>query len=486
MLEPKTDTAFRVEAHGIDVIPEKEHHGRPSELFWVWFAANLVFLGTVIGGILMTFGISVSEALIIDLVGSASFILVGLAAVPGARTGTATLVLSRATFGVKGNILPTFLSWLTLVGWEIVSLVTGTYALVELFGVFGAHGGTTLDVIALLIIAGSTFSIPLLGHQTIVVVQRTVSYVFGAVALVVLIFMLTHYRVQHIIPKPVTGNGVTTFLLGLSLVVAVSAYSWVNYASDYSRYLPSGTSAKPIVFWTAAGLAVPSVILIGTGILIGGQINIAGAANPIQALVSLLPNWLVVPFLLTAIVGFVTSNFMNSYSSGLNLQTLFIKQPRYKTVLIDGIIALAMSLYAVLAVNFVGFFESFLSLMAIWLSSWSGVFLVDVRRRLKTGGYKTLGLSSWGFGPYWYNNGVQWGGIVSWLLGCLAAFTFTDSSLWESPVDKALLGGGDISVFMGLGVGALSYWVYINFIQRTSLNESADQAVEQVTMEGEG
>ena len=88
--------------------------------------------------------------------------------------------------------------------------------------------------------------------------------------------------------------------------------------------------------------------------------------------------------------------------------------------------------------------------------------------------------------PYWYNNGVQWGGIVSWLLGCLAAFTFTDSSLWESPVDKALLGGGDISVFMGLGVGALSYWVYINFIQRISLNESADQAVEQVTMEGEG
>jgi NCS1 family nucleobase:cation symporter-1 len=36
-----TERAGRIEAHGIDYIPDQERHGRPRELFAVWAASNM-------------------------------------------------------------------------------------------------------------------------------------------------------------------------------------------------------------------------------------------------------------------------------------------------------------------------------------------------------------------------------------------------------------------------------------------------------------
>ncbi|WP_406109510.1 hypothetical protein [Streptomyces sp. NBC_01003] len=47
---PPVDRAGRVEAHGIDFIPDAERHGRARELFAVWAAPNVSYLSLVVGG----------------------------------------------------------------------------------------------------------------------------------------------------------------------------------------------------------------------------------------------------------------------------------------------------------------------------------------------------------------------------------------------------------------------------------------------------
>ena len=108
-----------VEPNGINVIAETERKGSPRDLFWPWFAANVSVLGVSYGSFVLGFGVSFWQAVIAGVVGIVvSFPLCGLVALAGKRGSAPTMVLSRAAFGVRGNRLPSLLSWLLTVGWE--------------------------------------------------------------------------------------------------------------------------------------------------------------------------------------------------------------------------------------------------------------------------------------------------------------------------------------------------------------------------------
>jgi purine-cytosine permease-like protein len=120
--QPQSDRVWSIETNGINAIPDAERHGRPIELFWIWFAANISILGMFYGLALVTFyGLNLGQALAAGVLGTViSFLLVGLISLAGKRGGAPTLTLSRAPFGVVGNALPTLVSYLALVGWETI------------------------------------------------------------------------------------------------------------------------------------------------------------------------------------------------------------------------------------------------------------------------------------------------------------------------------------------------------------------------------
>ncbi len=459
--------AFEVERQGIDISPETARYGRSYDLFPIWFAGNITILGIPIGAVLVSFGLTIPEALAADFIGCLSFFIVGLASIPGARVGTATLTLSRAAFGLRGNKAPSFLSWITLVGWETISLIVGTFALEALLAKAGVASNPAIAVVCLLLMAVGTFSITLLGHATIVLVQRYAMIVFGIVSAVIVVFMITHIKAT-VTPKPITGSVSTTWLLALSVMFASTVFAWINYAADYTRHLPSRTSAAGMVWWTGIGAIIPGSILIGTGVLVGAQVGLASAANPIAAMSSLVPTWMAVPFLLTAIAGQLTSNFLNSYSSGLSLLALGIRVPRTRTILIDGTISVLVALYAILITDFSSTFTSFLSLEVVWIASWSGVYMVDAwdRLKLRRRGYSGEDLLRIRGGQYWYRNGINWAGVSCWLIGSVGAFLFTNSALWASPLTKAWLGGADISVFVGILVAGGLYLLVLRYMRQ--------------------
>ena len=124
--EPSVTT---VEHRGIEQVPQDSRWGSPASLFWMWAGGvwNVAFLiyGTLL---VLIFGLSFAQAVVIILIGNLFYLLTGLASLQGPRAGTTTFAISRAPFGPNGNRLPSFFNWVTQVGFEIEGIVLVVFA----------------------------------------------------------------------------------------------------------------------------------------------------------------------------------------------------------------------------------------------------------------------------------------------------------------------------------------------------------------------
>ncbi len=292
---------MQVETNGINVIPEDERHGTPRSLFWPWATSSISLFNVSIAALLTAFGMDFIPTAVAAALGIiASFFLVGQISLAGKRASAPTMVISRTAFGMRGNAVPTFISYLTLIGWEIITVVTTVMAANTVFARLGwAHGGAVEAVVFFIII----------------VVALTIGNVnWSALG-----------RVDGFTPAGFIGT----------LVVAAAAFGigWTNSGADYSRYLPRGSSGKAIVAWTTfAGSLMPIVLVVYGLMLVTSDPGLIGELgdNPIGTLVSLLPTsaLILLPFLLVMSLGTTGSGAMDPYSSGLTLLTLGLRVPR--------------------------------------------------------------------------------------------------------------------------------------------------------------
>src|SRR5947199_8158301 len=169
---------LQIEANGINVIAESERKGHPRDLFWPWFAANVSVLGLSYGSFVLGFGISFWQAVIVGVVGIVlSFLACGFIAVAGKRGSAPTMVLGRAAFGVRGNKLPTLVSWVLTVGWETVLVILATLATATVFQRLGWGGGTGVKVGALLVVVALTIFGAVMGFDLIMRMQTWITIV---------------------------------------------------------------------------------------------------------------------------------------------------------------------------------------------------------------------------------------------------------------------------------------------------------------------
>jgi NCS1 family nucleobase:cation symporter-1 len=378
--QPESDRVWSIERNGIEPIPESERHGRPSDLFWVWAAANISILGISYGTYLPAFySLNLWQALLAGLLGTGvSFLLVGFISLAGKKGSAPTLVLSRAAFGVKGNVVPTAVSWIALVGWEIVLVALATLAAETILDRLNVASGDGVLAVAFVLIAGATIVVGLLGHATIVRLQTIFTYAFAALTVVFIAFTVPDIEWSKVSALP-SGSLLAGFIGGMSVVMAGLGIGWVNAGADYSRYLPRSASSRGVVGWTTFGASVPLLVLIPLGILLAaGNPRLASSANPIGDLAKGLPTWFLVPYLLTAVGGLLAGAVLDIYSSGLNLLTLGVRIPRHISVAFDGVLMILGNIYILfIAKNFIGPFIGFLVTLGVLLASWSAIFLTD-------------------------------------------------------------------------------------------------------------
>ncbi len=375
---------LKVETHGIDVIGDDERKGRPPQLFWPWFGANVSILGLSYGSFALGFGISFWQALISGVAGIVfSFLLCGFVAVAGKRGSAPTMVLSRAAFGVRGNLLPSAISWVLTVGWETVLTALATLATATVFDRLGWGGGTPTKVIALVVVAVLIVTGGVMGFDLIMRMQTVITVVTGALTVVYVILVAgkIHWHAVSAIP----GGSAQEVIGALVFMMTGFGLGWVNAAADYSRYLPRRTSGRAVVGWTTFGASLAPLVLLVFGLLLAGSstsLNKAIAADPIGALTTALPTWFLVPFAAVAVLGLVGGALLDIYSSGLALLAAGLPVPRYLAALIDGVIMVIGTIYVVfVADDFLAQFMGFLTTLGVPVAAWCGVILADIALR---------------------------------------------------------------------------------------------------------
>ena len=381
-VDPAPARRTAVEANGINVVAESDRKGTPAGLFWPWCASNISVLAVSYGAFVLGFGLGLWQALLATVVGAvASFFLVGLVSIAGKRGSAPTLTLSRAPFGKDGNILPCLISYVLLVGWEIVLVSLSTLATATVFERLGwAHGRGT-KIIAFVVVALVIVLAGVLGFDTIMGLQKVLT-----IALIVVTLVYIALTVDHIHPHVLNAmpNGDRQALLGATVLVLTGfGLGWVNTGADYSRYLPRRSSTAGVVWWVTFGGSLPVVLLVGYGVLLAGsdqKLSDAIGLDPIGALTTILPTWFLLPFAVVAVAGLVSGAVMDIYSSGLTLLTLGLRTPRWVAAGIDGVLMVIGAIYVVFysSSSFLLLFEAYLIFLGVPMAAWCGVFLADL------------------------------------------------------------------------------------------------------------
>ena len=380
-LEPRV---LSVESNGLNVIDDADRKGTPRQLFWPWFGANVSVLGLSYGAFALGFNISFWQAVIAGLVGIVfSFLLCGLIALAGKRGSAPTMVLSRAAFGVRGNKLPSLVSWLLTVGWETVLTILATLATATVFERLGWGGGGLTKVIALVVVGALIVACGVLGFDLIMRMQTIITIVTGVLTVVYIALVADQVSWSKVTSLP---SGSTQEVIG-ALVFLMTGFGlgWVNAAADYSRYLPRSSSSSGVIGWTTFGAAIAPIVLFVFGLLLAGSstdLSNAIAADPIGALTAALPTWFLVPFVIVAVLGLVGGAVLDIYSSGLALLSLGLPVPRYLAAFVDGVIMIAGTIYVVFfGDQFLAQFTGFLITLGVPVAAWCGIMLADIASR---------------------------------------------------------------------------------------------------------
>ncbi|MCA0335313.1 MAG: cytosine permease [Actinobacteria bacterium] len=373
-----------VETTGIEIIEESERTARPRDLFWPWFAANVSVFGISYAAFVLGFGISFWQAIVVTIIGVViSFALCGVIAIAGKRGSAPTMILSRAAFGVQGQKVPGVISWLVSIGWETFLAIMAVLATATIFERLGWGGGTATKVIAAVVVAAMIVLASVAGYHIIMRMQSVLTWITGAITILYVLMTLSHVDFGTLTSIPAGSLGAT--IGALVMVMTGFGLGWINIAADWSRYQHRSASGGAIVAWNTLGGAIAPALLVCYGLALAGsdeKVKEGIAADPIGTLATLLPTWVLVPFLLAAILSLVSGAVLGIYSSGLTLLSLGVRIPRPMAALVDGVILTLGTFYVVfVAKNFLNPFQSFLITLGVPLASWAGIMIADIALR---------------------------------------------------------------------------------------------------------
>ena len=373
-----------LEMNGTNFIAQNERSGSARSLFWPWAAANVSLLALSYGSFFLGFGISFWQATFAAIIGTiASFFLVGVSSLAGKRANAPTMTLSRAAFGVKGNVVPGLLSYLIFVGWETVLVSLATLATETVLTRVGDIEPNISRIIGFSIAAGLTVFGGVLGFKVIMRIQKVLT--ISTIVLTAGYIALTAHLVNWSSVSEMPSGNVQAFLGALIFGITGIGLGWVNCAADYSRYLPRTVSSKGVVGWTVFGASIVPITLVIYGSMLAGSSKDLGekiGMDPIGALTTLVPTWYLIPFAAVAILGLIGGAILDLYSSGLVLISVGLPVKRHVAASIDAVIMALGTIYIVwIAKDFFGPFQGFLITLGVPIAVWSAIFVADVFMR---------------------------------------------------------------------------------------------------------
>jgi NCS1 family nucleobase:cation symporter-1 len=447
----KEQAAMRdvVEQYTIKPIPESARHGRARDLFPFWFTANSSAFTIVLGAIGIELGLGLVPTILAIVAGGAvGGVFMAYHSAQGPRLGLTQLVQSRAQFGFYGALLPNFLILLIFLGYIVGENVLAAQALSGLWHLSYAE--------AMAIASFVTWLVVFFGYRIMHDVNRVVAVVALILFAVLLVRLLQRSGGATV---DMTSFRFSTWLLFFSINVS-GQVGWAPYVSDYSRYLPSGTSIRQSFWYTYLGSVSSAVIFAVLGAVAGSIALHSLEFDSVGYLAGLVPGvaWLAILVLLASIVA---GNAINLYSPLLTGVAIASRDggaapgPVVRGIGTGVIMAVTGYLATVVSANFVTDVSYFIAFLLYIVIPWSAINLVDYYL-IRRGRYDVPAIfrASGRYGAF------NWRTVAVFIVGVAAEVPFMNAAYpsFEGPAAVAL-NGADISWLVGFVVTGALYWL---------------------------
>lgn len=465
--EPVRQRVFSIEGSGLEPTPVEHRIGRAARLFWLWFAANSTILSLGLGAVVFTVGMSLRQAIVAVLAGVAlSFFPLGLTTLAGKRSGQPTMVVSRATFGVVGNVIPALIALFTRIFWGAVLLwLVGSSVAIVLVG--GAISGPFGERQLVLIAIGATVIIAVFiafaGYPMIARLQLILSIL--SLALIVGLIVMTWQLIDLGAALSTPDGSWLLTITGAVLVFSFVGLVWANSGADLARYQRVSSSGAGSMLWATFGATVPTFLLIGYGVLLAASnpdLARGFVLSPLDTLAGLLPLWYPIPLIAATVLSLLSGIIITLYSGGFALKALGVNVSRSWSVVVIALplTGLAMLFAFGITEGLTDLFRDAATTLAVPTAAWAGIFAAEMMIRNRR--FESESLVRRG-GVY---ADVRWGNLLGLLLITGIGFGLTSATVswlsWQGYVFTLLgvpldgdLGGTDLGVLVALGLGIL-------------------------------
>ena len=427
--EPKSDAKSKA-------ISTIERRAKPFSQLFVWSSLTVGIAPILLAYLSLNFDLTAIDRIAAIAVGfGISALLISVVAIGGKRSGLSTLFLSRAAFGVTANIVPA-------IAQVIAKLAIGSVLVVGLLGMFNGNvvglpefgqvaittSGLEISwmavLVAVLLVLGSVLA--LLGGKVLYWAQLSIAS-FGALA-VVLFIGFTAGGIQ-LNDQAFTFSGNWLGLVAL-VVAVVSTFGalWVNSVADFTRKIAMGEPGKRVVlFVSLAAGAIPFLIATFAILLTGslsGALRTVALANPLGAVLSMVPDWLASLLLISSALTLLAWAASWLYSSSVSLAAISLKLRRYISQPIVLMLALTSSFTVIaLANSWVSVFTQVVAIGSVLVLAWAGIFVSDVA--LRRIAYHEVSLTR----DYGFYRAVNWINLSAFVVAVALGLGFVSSSV---------------------------------------------------------
>lgn len=423
-IEPELATDAPIEV----VVQTKRLAKDPSSSqFWVWLPISGSLLPFGIALWLSSLGLSLVQSITAALLGifvSAGVVAVG--AIAGKRSSLPTLVLSRAAFGVFGNLAPAGILVISRLFWSLVLVVLGYLLIAQNITSTSRMTGSAapiswLAVAILAVIVTAAVVLSSLGGRKLFWAQR----ISGVLGLLTAISVAVARLADGTSSSSMDGSGTWLAALGASVVIfAVFGLAWSSASSDYASGLPVNTRGWKVAGWALISMGLVPAILACLGLFAFGSLSDSDFSSSFDGIVtggsfSLLS----VVVQISLAVTLITVIAMSLRSSSMSFDSIHLGLKVSVTTPIIAICAVGLSVLGLSRLGASGFWlnlDGYAIFLAVPVAAWSGIFLSDVLiRRIA---YHEVSLSR-GYGFYKSINFINFFGwvaavIIGWgLLG---------------------------------------------------------------------
>lgn len=469
----------RIEQHTIGVVPETERHGRPRDLFTMWFSASLGPLTVVTGALAaQVFGLSFWWG-VLALTGGNLFgaFLMALHSAQGPQLGVPQMIQSRGQFGMKGAVLVVVIALVMYQGFFASNLVTGAQSVQAVWGGFDLKAAIVLGALV-------SFAVMVVGHDLIHRTAAFATWVVGAVTIAALVWIPIDG-----LPGGFFSAGSFTWagFVGTAAVAVMWQIAYAPYVSDYSRYMPSSAAGVRSTLWcTYWGTVLGTLLPMLTGLFLGLMVEDDVIAGMDGVYGTAFAKVVAVCF---AIVTMLT-NSMNLYGAVLSLITAvqtfaarWVPGARARVALgvVLGAVSIAIALSA--SDDFMHNWSTFITVLTYVLIPWTAINLADFYLVHK-GRYDVPSFFAPDGGVYGRWNvpalAVYVVGILVQLPFMVVEKPFSGGDMYVGAV-AAHLQQTDVAWIVGLAVSALLYLVVVRVTARSDASDSQMQKAEKIS-----